>query len=232
MTYQNNLNKPFGGNFYRGDFSIFLPFSRRFEVFLNVPFVVANGTEDPRRGYRSDFGDMSIAGSFLLSESEACTQLLTIGTIVPTGQTGTGGNLMAIFPRYSFWSNPGGAWVVRGGTGINVPLNKNQLRPTEVTPEGGLAFGDSTAQTTYAADLAIGRYFTPHDVPFGDLVIYANCNVIIPLEDRGRPAYVGVGPGTRFQIVGNWWFLHYWEFPLVGPQAFDYSMQTAIVKAW
>ena len=139
---------------------------------------------------------------------------------------------MAIFPRYSFWSNPGGAWVVRGGTGINVPLNKNQLRPTEVTPEGGLAFGDSTAQTTYAADLAIGRYFPPHDVPFGDLVIYANCNVIIPLEDRGRPTYVGVGPGTRFQIVGNWWFLNYWEFPLVGPQAFNYSMQTAIVKAW
>ena len=85
MTYQNNLNKPYGGNVYRGNFTIFLPFSRRFEMFLNVPFVDANGTEDPRRGYRSDFGDMSIAGSFLLSESEAFTQLLTIGTIVPTG---------------------------------------------------------------------------------------------------------------------------------------------------
>ena len=103
---------------------------------------------------------------------------------------------MSIFPRYSFWSNPGGAWVVRGGSGINVPLNKNQTRPTETTPEGGVVFGDSTAQTTYAGDLAIGRYFTPHDVPFGDLVIYGNCNVLIPLEDRrsaclrrGRPRH-------------------------------------------
>ena len=47
VNYQNNLNKPFGGNFYRGDFSVFLPFSRRFEMFLNVPYVVANGTQDP-----------------------------------------------------------------------------------------------------------------------------------------------------------------------------------------
>ena len=147
--YQNNLNKPFGGNGYRGDFAIFLPFSRRFELFLNVPFVAANGTEDPNRGYRSDFGDMSIAGSFLLSETEAFTQLFTLGTIVPTGQTETGGNLMTVFPRYSFWSNPGGAWVVRGGTGVNVPLNKNDQRPAPVfTPGGGLLFGESTSQTT------------------------------------------------------------------------------------
>jgi hypothetical protein len=52
----------------------FLPFSRRFELFLSVPFVSTNGTEDPNQGYRSDFGDISLAGSFLLSETEACTQ--------------------------------------------------------------------------------------------------------------------------------------------------------------
>ena len=195
--YQNNLNKPFGGNGYRGDFAIFLPFSRRFELFLNVPFVAANGTEDPNRGYRSDFGDMPIAAGFLLSESESFTQLATLGMIVPTGQTETGGNLMTLFPRYSFWSNPGGAWVVRGGLGFNVPLNKNDQQPAPVfTPDGGVLFGESTSQTTYNAALAVGRYFTPHDVPFGDLVLYANCNVVVPLEDRqsadlrrGRPRH-------------------------------------------
>ena len=36
---------------------------------------------------------------------------------------------MSLFPRYSFWSNPGGSWVVRGGTGFNVPLNKNDQGP-------------------------------------------------------------------------------------------------------
>ncbi|QDV34760.1 hypothetical protein ElP_26550 [Tautonia plasticadhaerens] len=234
MIYQNNLNRPYGGNGYRGDAAIFIPFSRRFELFLNVPFVTANGTEDPTRGYRSDFGDISIAGSFLLSETESFTQLFTLGAIVPTGQTETGGDLMTIFPRYSFWSNPGGgAWVFRGGTGINVPLNKNDQRPDPVIePGGGLVFGESTSQTSYNAALALGRYFTPHDVPFGDLVLYANCNLIVPLEDDNLPTYVGVGPGTRFHIANNFWFLHYWEFPLTGDKPYDYQMSTAIVKAY
>ncbi len=231
--YQNNLSKPYGGNGYRGDAGIFLPFSRRFELFLNLPFVTANGTEDPARGYRSDFGDISFAGSFLLSETESFTQLFTLGAIVPTGQTDTGGNLMTVFPRYSFWSNPGGAWVVRGGSGFNVPLNKNdQLGAPVFTPGEGIVFGESTSQTNFNGDLAIGRYFTPHDVPFGDLVLYANCNVVVPLEDGNLPTYVGVGPGTRFQITGNWWFLHYWEFPLTGDKPFDFQMLSAIVKAY
>ena len=42
----------------RGQLFVFLPFSRRFETVLNVPFVAANGTTDPTRGYRSDFGDL------------------------------------------------------------------------------------------------------------------------------------------------------------------------------
>ncbi len=230
--YKNNLSKPYGGNGYRGDFGIFLPFSRRFELFLNVPFVAANGTEDPARGYRSDFGDISLAGSFLLSESKSFTQLFTLGAIVPTGQTETGGNLMTVFPRYSFWSNPGGAWVVRGGTGVNTVLNKNDQLPAPVFTPGGPLFGESTSQTAIAGELAVGRYFTPHDVPFGDLVLYANCNLIVPLEDRNLPTYVGVGPGTRFHIANNYWFLHYWEFPLTGDKPFDYQMSTAIVKAF
>src|SRR6185369_5650822 len=105
-TYQNGLNKPFGGNGYGANFTTFLPFSRRFELFVNVPFIAANGTEDPTRGYRSDFGDVSLAGSFLLSESEAFTQLFTLGVILPTGEEATGGNQRVANPRYSFWSNP------------------------------------------------------------------------------------------------------------------------------
>ena len=110
------------------------------------------------------------------------------------------GTCTAVNPRYSFWSNPAGAWVVRGGTGVNIPVD------------------DSTAQTTFNAGLAIGRYFRPHDVPFGDLVFYVNCNVTVPLEDDGDPT-VGVGPGTRFQIGGNWYFLNYWEFQVGRRQA-------------
>ncbi|MFL5331383.1 MAG: hypothetical protein ACJ8C4_21045 [Gemmataceae bacterium] len=212
-TYQHDVNKPFGGNAYSGNFTTFLPLSRRFELFLNVPFVNANGTEDPTTGYRSDFGDVQVAGSFLLSESCALTHLFTIGATLPTGQSATGGNLTAVNPRYSFWSNPTGAWVVRGGAGVNIPVD------------------DSTAQTTGNLNLAVGQYFRPHDVPFGDLVFYVNSNANIPLEGGGK-SNVGIGPGTRFQITGDWYFLNYWELQVAGEKPFDFQVQAAIVKAW
>jgi hypothetical protein len=120
-----------------------------------------------------------------------------------------------------------------GGTGINVPVNKNNQRPiTGVTPGGNPVFGESTSQTAYFADLAIGRYFTPHDVPFGDLVLYANCNFIVPFEERQKSTYVGIGPGTRFQIANDWFFLNYWEFPVVRDKPFNYQVQFAILKVW
>lgn len=212
-TYQHNLNQPFGGDGYGANFGTFLPFSRRFELYVNAPFVSANGTLDPNQGYRTDFGDLQVAGSFLLSETPAATHLFTLGLNMPTGETETGGGRSYLNPRYSFWSNPWGAWVVRGGLGVNIPLN------------------DVTTQKSLNTALAIGRYFRPHDVAFGDLVFYLNTAIDVPLEGGG-PTSVGIGPGTRFQIGGNWWFLHYWQFPVTNPQPWDYQMQTAIVKAW
>ncbi len=232
-TYQNDLNKPFGGQAYGSNFSAFLPLSRRFELYFNAPFISSNGTEDPTKGYQTDFGDLQIAGGFLLSESEAFTQLAVLAVTVPTGRPDTGGGLMAVNPRYSFWSNPGGAWVVRGGAGVNVPLNKDNFKGDPVLlSTGELDFGESTAQTAFNGDVAVGRYFTPHDVPFGDLVVYVNSNIVVPLEDGGKPTYVGVGPGTRFQITGNWYFLNYWEFQVGKDRPFEYQIQSAIVKAW
>jgi hypothetical protein len=232
-VYQYNLNRPYGGEGYSSSFITFLPFSRRFELFLSVPFITANGTEDPNRGYRSDFGDISLAGSFLLSESEAFTQLFTLGATLPTGQTGTGGNLAAVNPRYSFWSNPCDAWVVRAGMGVNIPLNKNDQRPAPVvTPTGEFLVSESTAQTTFNGNMAVGRYFRPHDVPFGDLVFYVNLNVTVPLEDRGEPTFVGFGPGTRFRIGGDWYFLNYWEFQVGNDKPYDFNAQVAILKTF
>ena len=69
-------------------------------------------------------------------------------------------------------------------------------------------------------------------MPFGDLVFPVNGNVVVPLEDRNRPTSVGVGPGTRFQITGNWYFLNYYEIQLAGSKPFDFQVQAAIVKAW
>jgi hypothetical protein len=231
LTYENDLTRTHGGNSYSGDLTIFLPFSRRFEMLLGVPFISASRAQDARHGYVSDFGDLSVGARFLLSETEAFSQTFNLGVIVPTGQKETGGGLMSLFPRYSFWSNPGGAWVVRGGTGVSVPLNQHSHSlVSSVAPSGRLLFGDSISPTSYAADLAIGRYLRPHDVPLGDLVVYANCNLIVPLDGGGRPTYAGIGPGTRFQIANDWFFLSYWEFPLVGHKPFDYQAQFAILR--
>ena len=228
--YQNHLNKPYGGNSYRGDFGIFLPFSRRFEMYLNVPYVVATGPS-PHRGYRSDFGDMSIAGSFLLSESKAFTQLLTLGTIVPTGRTGTEGNLMTVFPRYSFWSNPGGAWVVRGGTGVNVPLNKNDQRPPRCSrPEAGRCSVSRPLRprtTPPWRSAATSRLTTCHSA--------TSCSMpTATSSSRSRMAVCrptsGSAPARDSRSLATGGLLHYWEFPLVGPQAFDFQMSTAMVK--
>jgi hypothetical protein len=124
---------------------------------------------------------------------------------------------MALHPRYEFWSNPGGAWVVRGGSGIFVPMN------THRTP----------AFTAYSGDLAVGRYFTPHDVPFGDLVVYAAANCLVPLDGTAsQRTYASVGPGTRFHLGKNFFFLHFWEFPVVHPDPYSYSMQVALLKVF
>jgi hypothetical protein len=89
------------------------------------------------------------------------------------------------------------------------------------------------AHTAYTGDLAVGRYFTPHDVPFGDLVIYVNTNRSIPLDGTAKTnTYFGIGPGTRFHIAKNFFFLHYWEFPVVGPHPYTYFVQAAILKVF
>ena len=192
--YNNHLNAPFGGDRYTGTYQIFLPFSRRFEVSLVTPFVVSNGTLAPGRGYNSQFGDLIVSPRFLLSETTATTQVFALDIRTPTGTKDTGNGIMSLQPRYEFWTNPVGPWVVRGGSGIYVPLN------TARTP----------APTAYTGDLAIGRYFTPHDVPFGDLVLYAASNWSVPLDGTSKTGTsLGVGPGTRFHIAQNFFFLHY-----------------------
>jgi len=217
FSYSNNLNTPYRGNRYSGLYQIFLPFSRRFEILLNVPFIVSNGTQAPGRGYTSQFGDLTLTPRFLLSESAATTQAFALDVSTPTGTKATGSGVMALQPRYEFWTNPGGPWVVRGGSGIFVPMNTAQ----------------SPSSTSYTGDLAIGRYFTPHDVPFGDLVFYAASNWKVPLDGTSKTGtYFSVGPGTRFHITNNFFLLHFWEFPLTGPHPNTYTMQIALLKVF
>ena len=85
FTYSNDINTPFGGNRYVGDYSIFLPLSRRFEVLVDIPFVASNRTSDPPHGYTSNFGDLTVTPRFLLSESAATSQVFALAVRTPTG---------------------------------------------------------------------------------------------------------------------------------------------------
>lgn len=234
-SYSNshNLGRPYAGNGDLGQQVVFLPLSRRFEFLFLVPYIVTNGTPDPRLGSRRDFGDLIVSSRILLSESAATTQLFTVETRVPTGQKGTGGHTMAITPRYEFWTNPGGPWVVRGVGGFFVPLNKNDT-PGVVSGIGGGPLGDSksVAETSFVGGLAAGRYFRPHDVPFGDLVFYAASNLVVPLDGGASKTYLGVGPGTRFHLGHNYFLLHYWEFPVAGARPYDFQMQIGLMKVF
>ena len=104
--------------------------------------------------------------------------------------------------------------MVRGGAGPIVPLNADRV-PTA---------------SSFTGDLAVGRYFRPHDVPFGDLVVYAACNFNAPFQAGSQGAYAGAGPGTRFHLGRDFYFLHYWEFALTGPHPQDYTTQTGLLK--
>ena len=216
--YSHNLNAPYGGNRYTGDYSIFLPFSRRFEILLEVPFVVSNGTTSPKHGYTSQFGDLLVAPRFLLSESAATTQLFALAIRTPTGTTATNNGVMALTPRYEFWTNPGGPWVVRGSGGFYVPLNKDQAPGQQTSFQGGLA---------------VGRYFTPHDVPFSDLVFYCESNFNVPLDGGARRStLVTIGPGTRFHIANNYFFLMDLDVPVTGNRPSEYTLLVSLLKVF
>jgi hypothetical protein len=223
FTYTNNLNTSYHGNRYAGSYEIYLPFSRRFDLAMIVPFIVANGTPPPGHRYTSEFGDLTVTARFMLSETKATTQIFAVDVRTPTGTLATGNGVLSIAPGYQFWTNPGGAWVVRGGSNFSVPMN---------APPNA-AHTSYPGHTSYNGDLAIGRYFTPHDVPFGDLVLYAASNWSFPLDGTTKTnSYFGIGPGTRFHIGNNFFLLHYWEFPLIGPHPYTYFMQTALLKVF
>jgi hypothetical protein len=216
LTYGHQLQTPFGGNSYAMTVSPFIPFSRRFQIAVNVPVVVANGTLEPGRGYQSNLGDVTITPRFLLSESKTTTQVFAMDIHTPTGQVATGGGSTGLNPRYEFWTNTEGAWVVRGAAGLYVPLNTSHV----------------PGQTTVIGGVSLGRYFRNDEKYFGKLVFYGSANMQVPLSGDTSHSYVAVGPGTRFHISDNYYFLHYWEFPVSHFKPNDYTMQLAVVKIY
>jgi hypothetical protein len=215
LAYSNSINDTYHGNRYSAEFELFLPLSKRFEVRVEDLVLVSNGTIDKRRRHLAQTGDLTITPRVLLAEDAATSHVFALAVRTPTGSQATGGGIMAMMPRYEFWTNPVGPWVVRGSADLFVPIG-------EVPP---------SSHTALAGGLAMGRYFTPHDVPFGDLAFYVACDFSVPL-DRTAATFTDVflGPGTRFHLGRSFYLLNFWSFLVTGPRPDTYSTQFALVK--
>ena len=217
----SRFNVPFGGNRYALTYTAFLPLSRRFELIFGAPLLVSNGTTNPRQGYTTRFGDLTITPRFLLSDTKASSQVLAVGVRTPTGTPATFDGHLALSPRYEFWANPAGAWVLRGADGFLFPLNTDRAKVKAKVTD------------SFTGGLAIGRYLRPRDVPFGQLVIYCEANYTVPLDQTStRNTTVTVGPGTRFHLVDDFFFLGDLALPVTGARVGAFGFQCAILKVF
>jgi hypothetical protein len=208
-----------GGDGYNGGLTLYTPFSRRFELREDVPFIVSNRGSD---GHRNNaFGDFLVTPRFILSETRDVTQSFNVAFRTPTGDIDNGNGVAAITPSYEFWANWWRGLVVRGGAGLAIPYNHDGVR-------------EAGARTNFLGNLSAGYYFTPHDLtPVGDLVGYVATNLGQLTDNRGpSTTTLTFTPGFRTHMGRNWYLLGGVEVPATSPKAFDYQVLGGLMKVF
>jgi hypothetical protein len=222
FTFAQAFNQGPKGNAYLGAYTIFLPFSRRMDLIINVPFVVRNSagsglpiinpTGMPTFKSQTTFGDMSFTPRFLLHETKDFSLTSELAVLVPTGMQPLEGKT-ALTPAAAFWYNFAGRWVVRGGIGDLIRLG------------GG-------GSNTLISQLAIGQTLTDHDVPlFGDFTWYVSAVAESALA-QGQHTGVTLTPGIRTHLGNDWYFLAGLPTPLTSQRIGDIGMIFWFMKAW
>jgi len=224
FTFAQAFNQGSKGNAYLGAYTIFLPFSRRLDLIVNVPFVLRNsagsglpfispgGLTMPTSKNHTTFGDLSFTPRFLLHETKDFSLTSEVAVLTPTGNQPLAGKT-ALTPAVAFWYNFAGRWVIRGGIGDYIPLG------------GG-------GSDSLISQLAIGQTLTDHDVPlFGDFTWYVSTVVNTPLRD-GQHTSVTLTPGIRTHLGRDWYFLAGLPTPLTTQRLGDIGMIFWFMKAW
>ena len=204
------------GNQFIQDFTIFVPFNRRFEIQFDSLFIVSN-KGGKSNTYHTNWGDTVIHPRLNLSESENFGQLLEMGIRTPTGRTENGNGVTSLFPQWSIWWNPVGHWAVRATTGVNIPVAKN------------------SGYTSYYNLLGVGYTFPGNP----DRFIH-NCTFYLVAEDSatitGTPRHENLFtllPGLVSQLGKKLWFGYAGiQVPMTGPTAYTYQAIWAIVHAY
>jgi hypothetical protein len=224
FTFAQAFNSGPKGNAYLGAYTIFLPFSRRMDLIINVPFVLRNNTVSgqpiigptgrpvQRTTSHSGFGDITFTPRVLLHETQDFSLTAEVAVSTPTGTEPLAGKAL-LTPAIGFWNNFAGRWVIRGGVGCVIP-----------TQRGG---GE-----TLISQLAVGQTLTAHDVPlFGDFTYYLSTVVHTPLSN-GANTDVSLTPGIRTHLGRDWYFLAGLPIPVTKQRIADLGMIFWFMKAW
>jgi hypothetical protein len=229
FTYVNNSQQ--NGNAYLGSFSIFTPISQRFQLYFSMPFI-QSGKGGLSNTYHGNVGDFVVSPRFLLSETQDFSQAVECFVRTPTGNTVNGNGQSTLTPQYEFWyGGLPGAGVIRGGAGVTIPTNSAGV----ISNVTGDPIAVPGSRTTANYNLAIGKYWTQHDVTPGDFVTFRSINGFTTLDDRApRYSYLSLTPGLRFPLVNDYYFMAGIEVPLTGPknQNFTYSPIFWLSKVW
>jgi len=224
FTFAQGFNEPPKSNAYLGSYTLLTPFSRRLMLITNIPFVLTNNTSDglptispqgqpvATTHSQTTFGDVSFTPRVLLHETKDFSLTADLTVVTPTGNTPLAGNT-SLVPNIGFWNNIAGGWVVRGGLGINIPLN-------------------GSGADTLISQFAIGQTVTPHDFPLlGDFTYYLSTVADTPVSNGG-PTSVALTPGIRTHLGHDWYFLAGLPIPVTQARVADLGMIFWFMKAW
>jgi len=224
FTFAQGFNQAPKGNAYLGAYTIFTPLNRRLVLITSIPFVLRNNAVtglpfiDPNRPVvpsphsYSGFGDISFTPRVLLHETKDCSFTAELAVVTPTGTQPLAGNTTTLIPAFGFWNNFAGGWVIRGGTGLAIPMNGS---------------GDDLIN-----QLAIGQTLTSHDVPlFGDFTYYLSTVVNTSLAN-GHQTSVTLTPGMRTHLGRDWYFLAGLPTPVTKDRVAEIGMIFWFMKAW
>jgi hypothetical protein len=216
FNYAHNVGN---GDNWTSALSIYTPFNRRFEVRWDIPLILSNKGNTPE--YHVSSPDLQVVPRFALSETENSAQSLDITFRLPTSDVINNQCEAAVTPYYNFWVNPWAGFVARGGAGFGIPF-------------GNQSVNILNARSTFLGNLALGYYFTPHDMaPIGDAVWYVSTNLTQAIDHRGpNTSTLTFTPGFRVHLGANWYGLGGVELPVTQPQPFDYQVLGGLMKVW
>ncbi len=227
-TFTSHLNQGLGGDGNTGAYTIYLPLSRRLELITSIPFVTSQPTfgvgkntlPNPNRPSRGPghptsvgFGDITFTPRVMLLEADDFTLVAQTSVQVPTGDRAAGAGQSILTPGVQFWWNYAEGWILRGGFNSGVGTNRQA---------GG---------TTLLSQLALGRVFTPADVPlFGDFTLYVSANVFNNVSTSQTTATLT--PGFRTHLGGGWYALGGIDVPVTGPRPYQESATFWLMKTF